>query len=86
MPFPVGTKVANLILDIQCLGKKTDPTKLLLCVARHKILNGECMELDILSKAFKIITEGQLISKCSFGVFKSPKKTTNFFQDFCPSL
>ena len=30
--------------------KKTDPIKLLLCVARHKILHVVCMELDILSK------------------------------------
>ena len=31
--------------------------------------------------------KGQLISKCPFGVFKSPKKPTKFFfQDFCPSL
>ena len=28
----------------------------------------------------------QLISKCSFGVFKSSKKATIFFQDFFPSL
>ena len=31
-------------------------------------------------------TKGQLISKCPFGVIKSPKKPTIFFQDFCPSL
>jgi hypothetical protein len=31
-------------------------------------------------------SKGQLISKCPFGVFKSPKKTTIFFQDSCPSL
>ena len=32
-------------------------------------------------------TKGQLISKkCPFGVFKSSKKPTIFFQDFCPSL
>ena len=30
--------------------------------------------------------KGQLISKCPFGVFKSTKKTTKFFMDFCPSL
>jgi len=30
--------------------------------------------------------KGQLISKCSFGVFKSPKKQCIFIQDFCPSL
>ena len=30
---------------------------------------------------------GQLISKCPFGVFKSPKKTNEFFfQYFCPRL
>ena len=29
--------------------------------------------------------KGQLISKCPFGVFKSPQKTNKFFyQDFCP--
>ena len=31
-------------------------------------------------------SKGQLISKCPFGVFKSSKKRTIFFQDFCPSL
>ena len=30
--------------------KKSNPIKLLLCVARHKILHVVCMELDILSK------------------------------------
>ena len=30
--------------------------------------------------------KGQLISKFPFGVFKSPKKPTIFFKDFCPSL
>ena len=35
-----------------------------------------------------IITEhkGQLISKCPFGVFKSAKKSGNFFKHFWPSL
>jgi hypothetical protein len=28
--------------------------------------------------------KGQLISKCPFGVFKSPKKTTKFFPEFLP--
>ena len=31
-------------------------------------------------------TKGQMILKCPFGVFKSPKKNQNFFQDFCLSL
>ena len=30
------------------------------------------------------LTKGQLISKCSFGVFKSHKKATNFFPGFLP--
>ena len=31
--------------------------------------------------------KGQLISKFPFGVFKSPKKTNDFFfKDFCPSI
>ena len=30
--------------------------------------------------------KGQLILKCPFGVFKSTKKPTNFYKDFCPSL
>ena len=28
--------------------------------------------------------KGQLILKCPFGVFKSPKKPTNFFPGFLP--
>ena len=34
----------------------------------------------------KAKSKGQLISKCPFGVFISPKKQTNFFKDFCFSL
>ena len=30
--------------------------------------------------------KGQIISKCPFGVFKSPKTTKTFCQDFFPSL
>ena len=33
-----------------------------------------------------VIPKDQLISKCPFGAFKSSKKPTKFFQDFCPSL
>ena len=33
-----------------------------------------------------LLSKGQSISKCTFGVFKSPKKQQSFFQDFCPSL
>ena len=29
-------------------------------------------------------SKGQLISKCPFGVFKSPKKTMDFFPGFLP--
>ena len=28
------------------------------------------------------VSKGQLISKCPFGVFKSPQKTTKFFPGF----
>ena len=31
-----------------------------------------------------LIDKGQLISKCPFGVFKSPKKPTKFFLGFLP--
>ena len=31
-------------------------------------------------------SKGQLISKCPFGVFKSPKKPMKFFPGFLPSL
>ena len=30
--------------------------------------------------------KGQLILECNFGVFKSQKKPTKFFTDFCPSF
>ena len=30
--------------------------------------------------------KGQLISEWHFGFFKSPKKPTNFYQDFCPNV
>ena len=32
------------------------------------------------------IAKGQLISKCRFGVFKSPKKPMKFFPESLPSL
>ena len=31
-----------------------------------------------------MVPKGQLISKCPFGVFKSPQKTTTFFKGFLP--
>ena len=31
-----------------------------------------------------VVAKGQLILKCPFGVFKSPKKTTKFFPGFLP--
>ena len=31
-----------------------------------------------------VVTKGQLISNCPFGVFKSPKKPTKFFPEFLP--
>ena len=34
----------------------------------------------------KVFIKGHLISKCHFGVIVSTKKSTIFFQDFCPSL
>ena len=34
------------------------------------------------SNFISLIDKGQLISKCPFGVFKSPKKPTNFFPGF----
>jgi len=39
------------------------------------------MKLSLLD--LKAIAKGQLISKCPFGVFKSPKKTV-FFKGFMP--
>ena len=33
---------------------------------------------------FKSFTKGQLILKCPFGVFKSPKKPTKIFPEFLP--
>ena len=33
---------------------------------------------------YYIITKGQLISKCPFGVKTSSKKPTNFFPEFLP--
>ena len=33
-------------------------------------------------KSFRVETKGQLISKCPFGVFKSPKKPRKFFPGF----
>ena len=33
---------------------------------------------------FLVATKGQLILKCPFDVFKSPKKTTKFFPEFLP--
>ena len=37
-------------------------------------------------RAMSAPCKGQLISKCLFEVFKSPKKPTKFCKDFCPNL
>ena len=37
------------------------------------------MKLSMVEIAPQKMTKGQLISKCSFGVFKSPKKTNEIF-------
>ena len=39
--------------------------------------------LDVVRRRMQTPT-GQLISKCPFGVFKSPKKPTNIFPGFLP--
>ena len=39
----------------------------------------ECKQIES-----ECIIKGQLISKCPFGVFKSPKKTMKFFPGFLP--
>ena len=39
------------------------------------------VRIDVTTKS-----KGQLISKCPFGVFKSPKNLTKFFKDVCPTL
>ena len=42
---------------------------------------------DIVTNLSPIVTKGQLISKCSFCVFKSTKKLQlSFGKDFCHSL
>ena len=42
-------------------------------------------EIDHLFTSFSIMAlKGQLISKCPFGVFKSPNKPTKFFPGFLP--
>ena len=42
-----------------------------------------CLNLVTEAKEICFWTKGQLISKCPFSVFKSPKKPTKKFQDFC---
>ena len=39
---------------------------------------------NIVTNLSPIVTKGQLISKCSFGVFKSTKKPIKFWEGFLP--
>ena len=41
---------------------------------------------EILTKAFEIVTKGQLISKCPFGFIVWTKLPTKLFLNFCPEI
>ena len=54
-----------------------------------KTLSSESSDYDrnLMSKVYEApvkVSKGQLISKCPFGVFKSPKKPTKIFPGFLP--
>jgi DNA mismatch repair ATPase MutL len=54
-------------------------------------INHRLVESTALKKAIEMVygaylPKCQLISKCSFGVLVSTKKTMKFFKDFCSSL
>ena len=51
----------------------------------YKLASAKIFLSEFLPYCFQV-SKGQLILKCPFGVFKSPKKTNDFFQDFCPIL
>ena len=44
------------------------------------------VEVDVKKEVIDAGSKGQLISKCPFIVFKSPKKQQKCFKDICPSL
>ena len=62
------------------------------CALMQRLKKNFMVDGQAMTKMFQHLSEGktakgQLISKCPFGVFKSPKKPMKFFfQDFCPSL
>ena len=51
---------------------------------KKNLQDGLCFELFDRQLSFLLKSKGQLISKCPFGVFKSPKKSTKFFPGFLP--
>jgi DNA-directed RNA polymerase beta' subunit len=70
----------NLQLMVQAGAKgSTVNTMQISCLLGQIELEGKRPPLMISGK-------GHLISKCPFGVFKSPKKQQKFCKDICPSL
>ena len=77
-------KIEDLPLsNFEFEGTTTDTIKnLTACeIINLKIKPFKCEDCDYSSSR-----KGQLISKGNFGVFKSTKKPTIFFKDFCHSL
>ena len=54
------------------------------CEKKKLTVSYRMYKTGILTKLSQYVSKGQLISKCPFGVFKSPKKTTKFFPVFLP--
>ena len=68
--------------------KEIDPTLLKARVMREtrNIPNLIAKLETFMGNLQKLASKGQFISKCSFSVFKFPKKSMNFFKQICISL
>ena len=68
--------------------KEIDPTLLKARVMREtrNIPNLIAKLETFMGNLQKLASKGQFISKCSFSVFKFPKKSMNFFKHICISL
>ena len=77
----------NILLQVEA--DKVDWKALQLwCKSIHSVRTteqwGQTVYEDAVKLKLGLVSKGQLILKCPFGIFKSPKKPMNFFPGFLP--
>ena len=69
----IGGDLAKLLRSEPAMAFMPSPLQIPLLIGLSKTESSESLKRDII-----YINKGQSISKCPFGVFKSPKKPTEF--------